>query len=135
MRSTRRAAIGACSALAVAWAAPLRAAEMKAEVLHWWTSGGEAAAVRVLADQFRAAGGTWVDTAIAGGQNARTAGINRVVGGNPPTVMQFNTGKQFEELVANGLLRDLDAIAEAGKWRDVLPPALTEAATREGKFY
>jgi glucose/mannose transport system substrate-binding protein len=89
----------------------------------------------VFAEKFNAAGGTWVDTAIAGGQNARTAGINRIVGGNPPTVMQFNTGKQFDELVSNGLLRDLDAIAEAGKWRDVLPPALTEAATREGKFY
>jgi glucose/mannose transport system substrate-binding protein len=111
------------------------AQEMKAEVLHWWTSGGESAAVKVFAERFDAAGGTWVDTAIAGGQNARTAGINRIVGGNPPTAMQFNTGKQFDELVSNGLLSDLEEVAGPGKWRDVLPPAIVEAATRDGKFY
>ena len=59
-------------------------AQQKAEVLHWWTSAGESAAVKVFADQFTKAGGTWVDNAIAGGANARTAGINRMVGGNPP---------------------------------------------------
>ncbi len=57
---------------------------MKAEVIHWWTSGGESAAVKVFAEQFAKAGGTWVDTAIAGGVNARTAAINRTVGGTPP---------------------------------------------------
>jgi glucose/mannose transport system substrate-binding protein len=108
---------------------------MNAEVLHWWTSGGESAAVKVFADKFTESGGTWEDTAIAGGVAARTAGINRIVGGNPPTVMQFNTGKQFDELVANDLLRDMDAVAVAGKWRDVLPPAVAAAATRDGKFF
>jgi len=49
--------------------------------------------------------------------------------------MQFNTGKQFDELVSNDLLTDLETVAEAGKWRDVLPPAITEAATRDGDFY
>jgi glucose/mannose transport system substrate-binding protein len=107
----------------------------EAEVLHWWTSGGESAAVKVFADSYEAAGGEWVDTAIASGQAARTAGINRIVGGNPPTVMQFNTGKQFEELVSNGLLHDVEEIAAKGKWREVLPPAIVEAATRDGKFY
>jgi glucose/mannose transport system substrate-binding protein len=126
----------ACLATAMLAAAPVAArAEMRAEVLHWWTSGGESAAVKVFADKFAQAGGTWVDSAVAGGQAARTAGINRIVGGNPPTAMQFNTGKQFDELVSNGLLADLDAVATEGKWQDVLPPALTEAITRDGKVY
>jgi glucose/mannose transport system substrate-binding protein len=124
-------------AVALIAGAPALAAaqEMKAEVIHWWTSGGESAAVQVFADKFTEAGGTWIDTAIAGGENARTAGINRIVGGNPPTAMQFNTGKQFDELVANGLLRDLDDIAEAGHWKDALPDAILKAITREGKIY
>jgi glucose/mannose transport system substrate-binding protein len=108
---------------------------MKAEVLHWWTSAGESAAVKVFADQFTKAGGTWVDNAIAGGANARTAGINRMVGGNPPTMMQFNTGKQFDELVSNDLVRDVEAQAKAGKWRDLMPKPIVEATVREGKFY
>jgi glucose/mannose transport system substrate-binding protein len=116
-------------------AASAGAQEMKAEVIHWWTSGGESAAVKVFADAFTTAGGTWVDSAIAGGEAARTAGINRIVGGKPPTAMQFNTGKQFDELVANGLLRDLDELADAGQWQKVLPPAIVKAITREGKVY
>ena len=127
--------IGLAAVLLGSTATLAMAQEMKAEVLHWWTSGGESAAVKVFADRFDAAGGTWVDTAIAGGVNARTAGINRIVGGNPPTAMQFNTGKQFDELVSNDLLGDLEEDAVAGKWRDVLPSAIVEAATRDGKFY
>ena len=110
-------------------------AQQKAEVLHWWTSAGESASVKVFADQFTKAGGTWVDNAIAGGVNARTAGINRMVGGNPPTMMQFNTGKQFDELVSNDLVRDVDAQAKAGKWREIMPKPIVDATVRNGKFY
>jgi glucose/mannose transport system substrate-binding protein len=110
-------------------------AQIKAEVIHWWTSGGESAAVKVLADQFTKAGGIWIDTAIAGGANARTAGINRILGGNPPTAMQFNTGKQFDDLVANGLLADLEPLAQAGGWRKFIPAPIVDAVTRKGDFY
>jgi glucose/mannose transport system substrate-binding protein len=126
----------ALAAAAAMYSAPALAADpVKAEVLHWWTSGGESAAVKVFADKYDAAGGQWVDAAIAGGDAARAAGINRIVGGNPPTAMQFNTGKQLDELVKNGYLADLDAEAAAGKWKDVLPPAITAASMRDGHFY
>ena len=127
------------TALALACAAgasfQANAQEMKAEVIHWWTSGGESAAVKVFAEQFAKAGGTWVDTAIAGGVNARTAAINRVVGGTPPTAMQFNTGKQFDELVENDLLRDVDQIATEQKWKSFMPQAIIDATSRNGKMY
>ena len=119
-------------------AAPAYAAEpLKAEVIHWWTSGGEAAAVKVFADAYDKDGGQWVDSAIAGGggEQARTAGINRIVGGNPPTMMQFNTGKQLDELVANGYLAQLDAAAAAGKWQTLLPKAIVDASMRDGHWY
>ncbi|MEZ5930969.1 MAG: ABC transporter substrate-binding protein [Alphaproteobacteria bacterium] len=122
------------TALTVAFSCAAVAQE-KAEVLHWWTSGGESAAVKVFADAFTDAGGEWIDTAIAIGENARNAGINRIIGGEPPTVMQFNTGKQFDELVSEGLLRDVDAIAEEDHWRDRLPPVIIDATVRDGKFF
>jgi glucose/mannose transport system substrate-binding protein len=126
-----------CLATALVTVGPALASaqEMQAEVIHWWTSGGESAAVKVFADAFTGAGGTWIDSAVAGGENARTAGINRIVGGDPPTAMQFNTGLQFDEIVGNGFLRDLEDVAEKGQWRDVLPDAIIQATTREGKFY
>jgi glucose/mannose transport system substrate-binding protein len=126
-----------CLATALVAVGPALASaqEMQAEVIHWWTSGGESAAVKVFADEFTAAGGTWIDSAVAGGENARTAGINRIVGGDPPTAMQFNTGLQFDEIVGNGFLRDMEEVAQAGNWREVLPEAIIQATNREGKFY
>ena len=121
-------------AISLAWAGPVLAQE-KAEVIHWWTSGGESAAVKVFADQYTKTGGTWVDTAIAGGANARTAAINRTVGGTPPVMMQFNTGKQFDELVENGLLNDVEAIAVEQKWKDNIPGPILAAVTRNGKMF
>jgi glucose/mannose transport system substrate-binding protein len=114
---------------------PASAEEMKAEVIHWWTSGGEAAAVKVFADQFAKAGGTWIDSAVAGSNNARNAAISRTVAGNPPTAMQLNTGKQFDELVEGDLLADVDAVAAEGNWKSVMPQAFIAAATRKGKMY
>ncbi len=131
MKTLRQALLATCVVIAL----PAAAVAQDAEVLHWWTSGGESAAVKVFADAYTGAGGNWIDTAIAGGQNARNAGVNRIVGGNPPTVMQFNTGEQFSELVANGLLRDVDSVAKANNWSDVLPKAVVDAATRDGSFY
>jgi glucose/mannose transport system substrate-binding protein len=132
---TRSLALAAVAATALMTAPAFAADAMKAEVIHWWTSGGESAAVKVFADAFTKAGGTWVDSAIAGGNEARAAGINRIVGGNPPAMMQFNTGKQLDELVKSGYLADLDKEAAAGKWKDVLPKAIVEASIRDGHFY
>ena len=123
-----------CAAAATIMGAAAAQAQT-AEVIHWWTSGGESAAVKVFADQFTKAGGKWIDTAIAGGPNARTAAINRTIGGNPPTAMQFNTGKQFDELVEAGLLADVDAVAAQQNWKAIIPPAILEAVTRNGHAY
>ena len=62
----------------------------KAEVIHWWTSGGEAAAIKEFANAYTKGGGTWVDTPIAGGggAQARTVMANRTMGGDPPTAAQ-----------------------------------------------
>ncbi len=123
------------AAFAIGLAATPAAAQQRAEVIHWWTSGGESAAVKVFADQFDKAGGAWVDNAIANGVNARAAAINRTVAGDPPTAMQFNTGKQFDELVENNLLADVDSVAKAQNWKAVIPPAILDAVIRNGHAY
>jgi glucose/mannose transport system substrate-binding protein len=129
--------IGLAFAAALTSAPVTADAPLKAEVIHWWTSGGEAAAVKVFADAYDKAGGQWVDSAIAGGggEAARTAGINRIVGGNPPTMMQFNTGKQLDELVSNSYLTNLDDAAAAGHWKDILPKPIVDASVRNGHWY
>ena len=62
------------AALAASIALPVTTAHATdLEVTHWWTSGGEAAAVAELAKAFDATGNKWVDGAIAGGGVDRSA--------------------------------------------------------------
>lgn len=113
------------------------AGAVELEVTHWWTSGGEAAAVRTLAEAWEAAGGTWVDGAIAGGgDTARPVMISRILGGDPMDAFQFNHGRQAEEMIEAGLLLDLTDVAEAEGWKDIInPPSLLDACTYEGRIY
>lgn len=106
------------------------------EVMHWWTSGGEAAAVGELAKAFDATGHKWVDAAIAGGDPARAVMVSRLTGGDPMGAFQFNHGRQAEELIEAGLLRDITDIAEAEGWTDIVNPgSLLDSCTVDGRIY
>jgi glucose/mannose transport system substrate-binding protein len=107
------------------------------EVTHWWTSGGESAAVAEFAKAFDATGNHWVDGAIAGGgPTARPVMVSRITGGDPMGAFQFNTGRQAEELIAAGLLRDLTDLATKEKWAEVIrPKSLLDGCTVDGKVY
>jgi glucose/mannose transport system substrate-binding protein len=105
------------------------------EVLHWWTSGGEARAVGELKQSFEDQGGTWIDSPIAGGGGdaAMTALRARVVAGNPPTAVQLK-GPGIQEWAVEGAVADVEDVASAEGWDDVLPPALAEIMKYEGKY-
>ena len=108
------------------------------EVTHWWTSGGEAAAVAEFAKAFNEkTEHTWVDGAIAGsGGVARPIMISRITGGDPMAATQFNHGRQAEELVEAGLMLDLTDVAEAEGWRDIVHPvALLDSCTIDGRIF
>ncbi len=126
--------------LAMTPAVPARAAASvpaapKAEVIHWWTSGGESAAVKQVAQAYRNAGGVWIDTAIAGGDQSRAVTINRIVGGNPPTAAQFNTSKQFLDVIEAGMLNNVDTVARAQNWDQMLPSPIIDVIKVDGHYY
>ena len=126
------------AALAASVALPAGAAlATDLEVTHWWTSGGEAAAVAEFAKAFDATGNKWVDGAIAGsGGTARPIMISRITGGDPMGATQFNHGRQAEELVEAGLMRDLTDLATQENWAELVnPPTLLENCTLDGKIY
>ena len=107
------------------------------EVTHWWTSGGEAAAVAEMAKAFDASGDHWVDGAIAGsGGTARPIIVSRILGGDPMGATQLNHGQQAKELIEAGLLQDLTDVATAEGWKDIVNPiSLLDSCTYEGKIY
>lgn len=124
------------AALALAMHAPAMAQQpLKANVIHWWTSGGESAAIRQFADAYNKAGGQWIDNAIAGADQARATTVNRIVGGTAPVAAQFNTSKQFRDIVDQGMLNNVDDVAAQGKWDQVLPQPILDAIRINGHYY
>ena len=130
---TLKNAVSIAALMAGAMAAPSFAADV--EVMHWWTSGGEAAAIGVLKDQLAAEGVGWQDAAVAGGGGAAamTALKARVTSGNAPTAAQIGL-MGLQEWAAEGLLGDLTPLAETEGWATELPPAIMEGAMYDGKF-
>ncbi len=105
------------------------------EVLHWWTSGGEAAAVQQLQKMLKAEGHTWKDFAVAGGAgaNAMTALKSRAVSGNPPTAAQVK-GPQIQEWADLGVLTNLDDVARSENWDPLVPQVVADIMKSEGQW-
>jgi len=128
-------ALGCALALGAQMSAQASAQAPRAEVIHWWTSGGESAAVREVAQAYRGAGGVWVDTAIAGGDQSRAVTVNRIIGGNPPTAAQFNTSKQFVDIIDEDLLGTVDEVARRDRWDQLLPAPIVGVIKVRGHWY
>lgn len=105
------------------------------EVLHWWTSGGEAKAVGELKSTFEAQGGKWIDSPIAGGGGdaAMTALRARVMSGDPPSAVQLK-GPGIQEWAEQGALTTIEDVASAGDWNSVLPPVLADIMKYQGTY-
>jgi len=131
------------AALCASVALPQVASATDLEVTHWWTSGGEAAAVAEFAKAFDATkdadgnANKWIDGAIAGsGDTARPIIISRIMGGNPMGATQLNPGKDADDMIAAGLLQDLTELATKEDWAHILRPASQlESCTKDGKIY
>lgn len=110
-------------------------AEPQAEVLHWWTSGGEAKSVAVLQKEFASRGGKWTDMPVAGGGgDAAMAALRaRVLAGNAPTAVQLK-GPAIKEWYEEGVLANISSVAKAQGWADVLPASIAGHMKCEGKW-
>ncbi len=120
-------------ALAVLAAGSVQAGEV--EVLHWWTSGGEAKAAAALKSAMQAKGHSWKDFAVAGGGGdaAMTVLKSRVVSGNPPAAAQIK-GPSLQEWAREGVLTNLDATAKAEKWDELLPKVVSDVMKYKGSY-
>jgi glucose/mannose transport system substrate-binding protein len=105
------------------------------EVLHWWTSGGEAAALNVLKEGLEGQGIGWNDMPVAGGggESAMTVLRARVTAGNAPTAVQ-GLGFDIIDWAKQGSLANLNDVAAKEGWDDVVPAALQQFAKVDGKW-
>ena len=105
------------------------------EVLHWWTSGGEAKAAQGLKASLQAKGHTWKDFAVAGGggDSAMTVLKSRVVSGNAPAAAQIK-GPSIQEWAQEGLLQPMDTVAKAENWDALLPKVVSDVMKFKGQY-
>lgn len=110
-------------------------ADPSVEVMHFWTSGGEAAALSAVRDKVVAEGVTWADAPVAGGggDQAKTALQARIASGNPPAAMLM-LGQNILDWAAEGMLGNVDALAAAQGWDAALPQAVKDFTKVDGHW-
>ncbi len=110
-------------------------AQESVDVVHWWTSGGEAAALNVLKGNLEKQGVTWNDVPIAGGAGAQamTALRAMVTAGNVPTAVQM-LGFDITDWAEQGVVADLNELGSRENWDAVVPAALQKFAKYEDKW-
>ncbi|PTT95949.1 sugar ABC transporter substrate-binding protein, partial [Pseudomonas sp. HMWF031] len=115
----------------------VHAAESKGtvEVVHWWTSGGEAKSVNVLKQIVEKDGFTWQDSAVAGGGGAAAMTVlkTRAISGNPPSAAQIK-GPDIQEWGKLDLLTNVDDVAKANKWDSLLPQTVADIMKYDGHY-
>ncbi len=105
------------------------------EVLHWWTSGGEARSAELLKDMMEHKGHSWKDFAVAGGggESAMMVLKARAVSGNPPTAAQIK-GHDIQEWAQLGFLTSIEAVATPEHWDSVLPEMISDIMKYRGNY-
>jgi glucose/mannose transport system substrate-binding protein len=132
--SKMRLLIGAgLAALLAAGAA--RAQAPSVEVIHWWTSGGEAAGLSVLKNDLQKQGVAWKDAPVAGGggSGAMTTLRARITAGSPPDASQM-LGYAIQDWAEQGVLADLTPIAAKEGWDAAIPKPLWKFSKYEDKW-
>ncbi|MBY3137477.1 ABC transporter substrate-binding protein [Rhizobium laguerreae] len=124
-------------ALALAGASvSAHAADVKeVQMLHWWTSGGEAAALNVLKEDLSKEGFAWKDVPVAGGGGdaAMTALKAMVAAGTYPTASQM-LGYTVLDYAEAGVMGDLTETAKKEGWDKSVPAALQKFSVYDGKW-
>ncbi len=136
---TPRTGRDACPLPAVrdAWGVidPQRARAIDVELLHFWTSPGEARSLDELKALIGVRGHRWKDFAVVGGggQDAMAALKQRVQAGTPPASASIK-GPALQEWAPQGVLAKLDAMATFDHWDEVLPPVVRDQVKYRGHY-
>jgi glucose/mannose transport system substrate-binding protein len=128
----------AMATAAIGFLAPapaLAAGAKEVQLLNWWTSGGEAAALDVLKQYLAKEGYAWKDVPVAGGggEAAMTTLKAMVAAGDPPMASQI-LGYFALDYAEAGKLADVNSLAKKEDWAKVIPTALQKFTTTDGNW-
>jgi glucose/mannose transport system substrate-binding protein len=111
----------------------------KVEVFSWWTSGSESAALNAIYAGTKKAnpGIEIVNAAVAGGAgtNARQVLATRLAAGDTPESWQSHPGGDLKGYVDQSAALDLTSLYKSEGWSKVVPKALQDSMSYNGKVY
>lgn len=105
------------------------------DVVHYWISKSEAKALDVFRNAWSRAGNRWIDLPMENKVAVQRAVSDRIANGYAPAVMQWNANEGSQELPEMGIVLDLEDVAAADHWRDVLPVTVLDRISYKGKIY
>ncbi|MER7284022.1 ABC transporter substrate-binding protein [Dactylosporangium sp. NPDC000244] len=109
------------------------------EVVSWWTSGSEAAALNVLFSAMHQTNPNVdvVNAAVAGGAGSQAvvALAKRLQSGRPPDVWQTFAGKSVQGYADRGVIRDVASIFTDADLRATMQPTILRSLMHDGKPY
>jgi glucose/mannose transport system substrate-binding protein len=140
----RRRAAAAVAALALTLSAcggdtPTSATKStkQLEVVSWWTSGSEAAALDALFAGFRESnpGVDAVNGAVAGGAGSKAIVelAKRLQRDDPPDVWQTFAGKSVQGYAKRGQVRNVDSVFKSDDLRARMQPTILKSVMRDGR--
>ncbi len=111
----------------------------RVEVMSWWTSDSERAALEVIFDAFTAANPDveLEDASVTGGagSNAQVVLAERLADGDPPDVWQGFVGGYLAASADRGQVADATSAFDASGIEAAMPAAIRDAVTVAGKPY
>lgn len=104
------------------------------EVMHYWTSGSEAAGLDVLKQLLEKRGVTWSDSPVAGGTGMNMVQVlrARIASDTAPSAAQMHA-QQVQAWAAEGVLTDLSDLAKKEDWAKIIAPELVPLISYDGK--
>ncbi len=106
----------------------------QAEILHWWSSPGESAALQVLVDAFKSRGGHYYDSTKDDQIASREEAIERLSKGYPSTLTQWNAGRDIQEFYEYGITDSITDPKLIAKLKSSLPKPILDAVTYQGEI-
>lgn len=104
------------------------------DISHNWNSESEVAAMRVFREKFEALGGTWKETSFPDTEQSIASTKTRIIGGQPPMVLQSSMGGTLKSFAEGGLLQNMDSVATAEDWDARLPEGIAAGVKYEGHY-
>lgn len=105
------------------------------EIMHWWNSPSEAAAMAEIRGSYEARGLRWIESRQTNRSAMRHNLVERLAGGVPPLANLWQAGSDFPQVARSAMFRDVDAVARQQQWDRQLLPAVRDQVRVDGRYF